>query len=308
MRVVNEAMYANPLAQKYRRAFDDAANAPEAYLRIHTDVNSRPAGGAAAGAHGRQYNAPTADSVAVILHAPGKSSCHDVIVHRKEAPLLTSTSKQVKVSDDGRVGGQRVTWLTSTPDAGTYTVACAVDGSIGATVRLADGSAFENPPTGLQRVPYTNSLYDALAFPLLFQRGTPTWHDGFTVPAMGKKRRKVQMLQFYASMMYVRRSAAEMPPARQGVKREIVDNGSTVANDNCWLFRGGRLFQQFVCTAAARVELKRMSTLQTPKMQKQLRAESYDQLKAALRDGQAPADIGRKVICPASVKGSRRAM
>ena len=93
------------------------------------------------------------------------------------------------------------------------------------------------------------------------------------------------------------------------VKREIeLPDGSRIANDNMWLFTGGRLFQQFVCTAAARVELKRMSTLQTPKMQNQLRAETYDQLKDALRNGYSPADIGRRVICPSSVKGSRRAM
>ena len=72
--------------------------------------------------------------------------------------------------------------------------------------------------------------------------------------------------------------------------------------------RNRRLFQQFVVTAAARYELKRMETLATPKMQKQLRAESYDQLKGALRNGEQPADIGRRVVCPASVKGSRRAM
>ena len=34
--------------------------------------------------------------------------------------------------------------------------------------------------------------------------------------------------------------------------------------------RNRRLFQQFVVTAAARYELKRMETLATPKMQKQL--------------------------------------
>ena len=117
------------------------------------------------------------------------------------------------------------------------------------------------------------------------------------------------MQQFYGSILYVRRTYDEMPPARDDVKREIeLPDGSRIANDNMWLFNGGRLFQQFVCTAAARVELKRMSTLQTPKMQNQLRAETYNQLKDALRDGCSPADIGRRVICPSSVKGSRRAM
>ena len=116
------------------------------------------------------------------------------------------------------------------------------------------------------------------------------------------------MLEFYASMLYVRRSAVEMPTARQGVRRYADGPAQTIVNDNMWFFRGGRLFQQFVCTAAARYELKRMSTLATPKMQKQIRAETYDQLIGALHEGETPANIGRRVVCPASVKGSRRAM
>ena len=43
-------------------------------------------------------------------------------------------------------------------------------------------------------------------------------------------------------------------------------------------------------------------------MQKQLRAETYQTLIDAIDDGASPGGIGRKVICPPSVKGSRRAM
>ena len=98
------------------------------------------------------------------------------------------------------------------------------------------------------------------------------------------------------------------PKSRKGVMQYADGQAKRVINDNMWFFRGGRLFQQFVCTAAARYELKRMSTLATPTMQKQLRAETYDQLMGALHEGEDPANIGRRVICPASVKGSRRAM
>ena len=75
---------------------------------------------------------------------------------------------------------------------------------------------------------------------------------------MGRHATKVHMLQFYAAMFYVRRTYDQMPPARLDVKREIElhDRSRRIANDNVWLFNGGRLFQQFVCTAAARVELK----------------------------------------------------
>ena len=56
------------------------------------------------------------------------------------------------------------------------------------------------------------------------------------------------MQQFYASMLYVRRDINDMPPAGSGVRRLVGPDGAKVANDNLWFFRGGRLFQQFVCT------------------------------------------------------------
>ena len=251
--VVNAAMYSNVLAQKYKAAFDEAPAAPTARLKLHVDPGHIPPGGAAAGAHERQYNAPTADNVAVILHAPSDDAQLDLIIHPR-----------------------------------------------------VDASA-----NFLRRVSYSHALYDALAFPLYFFQGTPTWHKDFAVPVVGGKKRAISMMEYYASMLYVRRSAADMPKKRIGsneARPEVVVAGRVVANDNAWFFRGGRLFQQFVCTAAARYELKRMSTLATPKMQKQLRAETYDQLIGALRDGEQPANIGKRVICPASVKGSRRAM
>jgi hypothetical protein len=99
-----------------------------------------------------------------------------------------------------------------------------------------------------------------------------------------------------------------VPASTPGATYDSKAKAWFVANDNLWFFRGGRLFQQFLCTAAARVELKRLSTLATPTMQKQLRAESYQTLVDAIDEGAAPGAIGRKVICPASVKGSRRAM
>lgn len=256
---INEVMYANPLAKKYKAAFDQAPAAPMARLKLHVDAGQIPPGGAAAGAHERQYNAPTADNVAVILHAPSDDAKLDVIIHPR-------------VSDDANF---------------------------------------------LHRVSYSHAMYDALAFPLYFFEGTPTWHKDFRVPVKGGKKRAITMMEYYASMLYVRRSRVDMPKKRsevevdpgRKVRYEIeLAGGQKVVNDNIWFFRGGRLFQQFVCTAAARYELKRMSTLATPKMQKQLRAETYDQLIGALRDGEAPADIGRRIICPASVKGSRRAM
>ena len=147
---------------------------------------------------------------------------------------------------------------------------------------------------GLQRVSYLNSSYDALAFPLYFPRGTATWHHGFKVPVVKTRGAKVdwctiEMQQFYASMLYVRRSASEMPKERQSVDQDVrrYADGSAqrVVNDNTWFFRAGRLFQQFLCTAAARVELKRLSTLATPAMQKQLRAEAQRWARrAATRD------------------------
>ena len=121
----------------------------------------------------------TAGNVAVILHAPAETNCHDVIVHRKDVPLLTSTSKQVTVYDNGYVNGQKVCWLTPVPNEGTYAINNMGDGTINTTVVLRNNAKFKNPASGLRRVPYTNSHYDALAFPLFFHRGTQTWGNGF---------------------------------------------------------------------------------------------------------------------------------
>ena len=246
---VNSTMHANSLARLYKSAFESAPDAPIAKLKLHVDPSQIPTGGAAAGAHARQYNSPTADNVAIVLHVPSEDSHLDVVVHRR----------------------------------------------------------VEDSDNHLRRVSYSNGLFDALAFPIYFFKGTLTWHPYFKVPVRNAKRREISMMEFYASMLYVRHTAGEMPSPRSGVRRHA-DATKTRPNDNTWFFRGGRLFQQFVCSAAARYELKRMSILATPAMQKQIRAETYDQLKSALRDGEQPANIGQRVICPASVKGSRRAM
>ena len=125
LRTVNTTMHANPLALQYKAAFDASEAVPQAHVRFHTDPGQLPKGGAAAGAHERQYNTPTAGSVSVVLHAPRLDAGFDVLVQRKVAG-------------------------------------------------------------GLQRVSYSNSSYDALAFPLYFPRGTATWHHGFKVPVVKK--------------------------------------------------------------------------------------------------------------------------
>ena len=43
-------------------------------------------------------------------------------------------------------------------------------------------------------------------------------------------------------------------------------------------------------------------------MQKQIRAESYGELLGALNGGTNPSEIGQRVVCPKSVRGSRRYM
>jgi hypothetical protein len=214
--------------RRRRRAAGSTGNAPTARLKLHVEPGQIPPGGAAAGAHERQYNAPTADNVAVILHAPSDDASLDLIMHPKV--------------DDER--------------------------------------------NFLHRVSYSHALYDALAFPLLLFKGTPTWHKDFTVPIVGGARRAISLMQFYASMLYVRRSACEMPKPRAGVKRYADGRAQSVVNDSTWFFRGGRLFQQFICTAAARSELKRMSTLATPKMPE---LEAQSRHDAWRRTREAPA-------------------
>ena len=366
MRTVNSTMHANPLALQYKAAFDASGAAPTAHVRIHTDPSELPKGGAAAGAHERQYNAPTAGNVSVVLHAPSPDVGFDVLVQRQVAGGLQRVSYSNSSYDSlafplyfprgtatwhhGFKAPVVAQWRAkpswhkvemqqfyaerqyNAPTAGNVSVVLhAPSPDVGFDVLVQRQVA-----GGLQRVSYSNSSYDSLAFPLYFPRGTATWHHGFKAPVVAQWRakpswHKVEMQQFYASMLYVRRDWIEMPvdvaqpnaerdnlqkaswrvkvPAGTArAKRDAADNKWYVANDNLWFFRGGRLFQQFLCTAAARVELKRLSTLATPTLQKQLRAESYQTLVDAIDDGATPGAIGRKVICPASVKGSRRAM
>lgn len=319
--VVHPTMHRNPLAQQYKAAFDAAdRDVPTACLRLLTDPGKLPPGGAAAGAHERQYNAPHADNVAVLLHTPAAGAKLDLLVQRKDAAQFSAASVRVHVDSQGRASKVKVAWLTSQPAQGMYDVVDVGDGCIGAPVRLRGGAAFANPPAALKRVNYSHALYDTLAFPLYFHRGTPTWHHNFKVPSFGGRWVKVQLQQFYASMLYVRRGIRDMPCAGQSGVRRVVEvsegspgasrDGSAwrAANDNLWFFRGGRLFQQFVCTASARCELKRLDTLASPAMQQQLRADTYQSLVDAIGDGHEPGDVGRRVICPDSVKGSRRAM
>ena len=170
----------------------------------------------------------------------------------------------------------------------------------------------------------------------------PTTEEGWSslLGDFGVGLGKVQMQEFYASMLYVRRNWDDMPwgSTKMGTPRSCVsdadarvDNRVTVwrvavpsgtpgacqdpddglfyvANDNLWFLNARKLFEQFLCTASARCELKRMDTLSSPMMQKQCRAETYTTLKEAISAGTNLNDVGKKVICPASVKGSRRAM
>ena len=176
---VHATMLANSLARQYKAAYEAQPDAPMAKLRLHVDPSELPSGGAAAGAHTRQYNSPTADNVAVVLHVPDDDSNLDVVIHR----------------------------------------------------RLDDGNY-------LRRISYSHGLFDALAFPIYLPKGTLTWSKDFKVPVRDRKHRTVSMLEFYASMLYVRHSAADMPKARSGVKRHTNASKSLV-NDNTWFFRGG---------------------------------------------------------------------
>lgn len=69
------------------------------------------------------------------------------------------------------------------------------------------------------------------------------------------------------------------------------------------LLRGGKLFQQYIVDAWAASEQNRLRWIQSN--QATLRADLYHQaIDAFTRDDVDPAEIGRKVILPASFTGS----
>ncbi|KAF0304451.1 hypothetical protein FJT64_023748 [Amphibalanus amphitrite] len=139
----------------------------------------------------------------------------------------------------------------------------------------------------LQTVNETHRAFEALHFVLLLPFGTDGWQpDLRQAVANGRGDvRGVTLMQYYAHRLQLR--------------PDLDDS----------LFRAGRLFQEYVCMAFARVETQRL--LYLARNQAGLRAELYQRLQDAL-PGDAERElaggdrVGQRVILPASFTGGPR--
>ncbi|KAF0292121.1 hypothetical protein FJT64_009817 [Amphibalanus amphitrite] len=139
----------------------------------------------------------------------------------------------------------------------------------------------------LQTVNETHRAFEALHFVLLLPFGTDGWQpDLRQAVANGRGDvRGVSLMQYYAHRLQLR--------------PDLDDS----------LFRAGRLFQEYVCMAFARVETQRL--LYLARNQAGLRAELYQRLQDAL-PGDAERElgggdrVGQRVILPASFTGGPR--
>ncbi|KAF0291914.1 hypothetical protein FJT64_010055 [Amphibalanus amphitrite] len=139
----------------------------------------------------------------------------------------------------------------------------------------------------LQTVNETHRAFEALHFVLLLPFGTDSWQpDLRQAVANGRGDvRGVTLMQYYAHRLQLR--------------PDLDDS----------LFRAGRLFQEYVCMAFARVETQRL--LYLARNQAGLRAELYQRLQDAL-PGDAERElaggdrVGQRVILPASFTGGPR--
>ncbi|KAF0290946.1 hypothetical protein FJT64_010896 [Amphibalanus amphitrite] len=160
--------------------------------------------------------------------------------------------------------------------------------------RRADGG------TGvLQTIDESHRACDPLHFVLLFPLGTTGWHPATAqAPQPGRERqRMVTTLQFYAYRLQIR------------------------PHQDDSLHRAGRLFQEFVCMAYAKVEAIRLKYISTH--QREIRADLYQSVRDAVaadaelgqqeqpEEGREQAGVpvvGRRVVLPATFIGGPRHM
>jgi hypothetical protein len=141
----------------------------------------------------------------------------------------------------------------------------------------------------LRRISQLSHAYSTLHYVLLFPSGEEGWHLGIplNIPQGGRTRSKeVTQLLYYAFRLHPRPNH--------------IDNNN--------IFRGGRLFQQYIVDAWASIEQSNLNWI--TKNQKKLRADCYRGLADnILNDGTDDlAQTGRSIILPSSHTGSPRYM
>lgn len=136
-----------------------------------------------------------------------------------------------------------------------------------------------------QRVAETHRSYDALQYPILFPRGEDGYHLELyqTHPVTGAATTKrVSCMDFYAYHIMIRDQQSNH------------------------ILKCRQLFQQFIVDMYAKVESERLNYIRYN--QSKLRVEEYIHLRDAIANDGTAANIGQKVILPASYTGSPRHM
>ena len=138
---------------------------------------------------------------------------------------------------------------------------------------------------GLQRINKLHSTYMALQFPLLFVYGQPGYTTSLTLEthnAQGEKP-KMTMNTYYMYQLYER-------PHEYGL-----------------LFKGGRLFQQYVVSVYCALEQERLDFVRAK--QNNIRSDYLSGIHDAISRGdRSGADIGKRIILPSSFTGGPRYM
>lgn len=135
---------------------------------------------------------------------------------------------------------------------------------------------------GLQTISHTHRAHDALHFILLFPLGT----DGYNLGLQNNvdRHRNVTAMKFFAYHLQQRHGFSD------------------------YVFRAGRLFQEYCCLAFANIEDQRL--LYIKRHQMQLRADLYNNVRDTVLAQDVPHDgnirVGQHVILPATFVGSPR--
>lgn len=136
-----------------------------------------------------------------------------------------------------------------------------------------------------KRINKLHSSYMSLQFPLLFVYGQPGYNTSLTLTGVNttRKRTKVSMNMYYKYQLHER------------------------VNQYGHLFRGGRLFQQYVVVVYCTLEQERLDFLRAK--QNKLRSDCLSGICDAMSRGDHFGnDIGQRIILPSSFTGGPRYM
>lgn len=136
----------------------------------------------------------------------------------------------------------------------------------------------------LRTIQSDNQFYDSLGYTLFHMHGDTGWHRDL----IGADGRKISALDYYSYRAH----------CRDQYDRDILSMKDVLLN-------GGKLTLQYMCDMVAKIEEEKLNFLRSEQGQRKIRAELYQGLFDAVAGGNE-ADVGRKVILPATYPGSPR--